>query len=83
VPNSLLTEESAMMGIKISLMGCKTCRPMYLEYLSSFGCTAIATSPKIVSGLVVATIISSSVKQQKINKSARKLKLKKQIFKKH
>ena len=57
-PKFLSTYSSAIIGISLPDNGITTVLPTNSEYLWSFGLTAIATSPKIVSGLVVATIIA-------------------------
>jgi hypothetical protein len=58
VPKFLSTYSSAIIGISRPERGITTVFPTSSEYLSSSGWTAMATSPKIVSGLVVATIIA-------------------------
>ena len=47
-----------MIGISLFTKGSKTVCPITSLYLSSSGFTAIATSPNIVSGLDVATVMS-------------------------
>ena len=47
-----------MIGISLFTSGNRTFCPIASLYLSSSGFTAIATSPNIVSGLDVATVIS-------------------------
>ena len=59
VPNSFSTYSSATIGISLFIIGSTTVFPIRWVYLSSSGWTATAVSPSIVSGLVVATIISS------------------------
>ena len=56
VPNEASTYSSAMMGMVRPQRGMTTSLPTSEVYLSSDGLTAIATSPSIVSGRVVATI---------------------------
>ena len=62
MPYCLSTKGSEITGMYVSLKVCQTWCPIYFVYLSSSGWTAIATSPKRVSGLVVATTILSSKK---------------------
>ena len=59
VPNSKSTYSSEIIGISLFKIGMIAFFPLNLKYLSSSGFTAIAVSPKIVSGLVVATLIYS------------------------
>jgi len=61
VPTSISTLSSAITGISLFCIGSNTFFPTYFLYLSSLGFTATALSPSIVSGLVVATIIYSSL----------------------
>ena len=56
VPNSFSTNLSAIIGISLFIIGNIHFLPTRSLYLSSSGCTAIAVSPSIVSGLVVATV---------------------------
>lgn len=60
VPNLGSTKSSAITGIHSLRNGCHSLRPTNFLYRSSSPLTATATSPKIVSGRVVATMISSS-----------------------
>ena len=57
VPKSVVTYTSAIMGILRLMMGTITSLPTILLYRSSVGFTQMATSPKMVSGLVVATVM--------------------------
>ena len=57
VPKPSSTKESAIIGISLSVRGSLSFFPTISLYLSSSGFTATATSPNIVSGLVVATVI--------------------------
>ena len=50
---------SEIIGIVLSHKGKWTCLPIMEAYRRSFGCTATAPSPNIVSGLVVAIEIKS------------------------
>ena len=59
VPKSISTYSSKIIGISLLINGMIAFFPLRLEYLLSFGFTQIAESPKIVSGLVVATVILS------------------------
>ena len=54
VPNSISTYSSSTTGIGLFTIGSHTCLPFKYVYLSSFGLTATAVSPSIVSGRVVA-----------------------------
>ena len=55
VPNSVSTNSSAIIGISLFTIGNIHVFPTISLYLSSFGFTATAVSPNMVSGLVVAT----------------------------
>ncbi|CAB4590342.1 unannotated protein [freshwater metagenome] len=57
VPKSASTNSSAMIGIMRLTSGNKTSLPIMSLYLGSFGFTATAPSPSIVSGRVVAIVI--------------------------
>ena len=57
VPNSGSTWTSPMIGISLFERGSATFFPISLLNLLSFGFTATAVSPSIVSGLVVAMVI--------------------------
>ena len=59
VPNSGSTNLSVIMGISLRPIGKIIYLPTKCLYLSSFGLTATAVSPSIVSGLVVATTTNS------------------------
>ena len=59
VPKSTSTYSSKIIGISLSDIGTNTLWFFRWEYLLSSGLIAIAVSPKIVSGLVVATVIDS------------------------
>ena len=65
VPNVASTYSSAMIGIFLLIIGTITSFPKIFLYLSSSGFTQIATSPKIVSGLVVATVIPPALPSAK------------------
>ena len=56
VPKVGSTYSSAITGMCILRIGTKTVLPINSLYLLSHGCTAIAQSPNIVSGRVVATV---------------------------
>ena len=58
VPNSGSTMLSSMIGISRSVRGTRTRLPIRPRYCSALGWTAMAVSPMIVSGRVVATTIS-------------------------
>ena len=60
VPKSFSTNSSKTTGITLFTIGTTKFLPFNFLYLLSFGLIATAVSPKIVSGLVVATIIYSS-----------------------
>ena len=61
VPNSISTYSSKMIGIFLFTSGTIALLLFKCLYLLSLGFTHIAVSPKIVSGLVVAIIIFSSL----------------------
>ena len=65
VPKSTVTYSSAIMGIFLFMMGTITSLPITDKKRSSVGFTQMATSPKIVSGLVVATVIPPSLPSAK------------------
>ncbi len=60
VPKSFSTNSSKTTGIILFTMGTTRFLPFNFRYLLSFGLIATAVSPKIVSGLVVATMMYSS-----------------------
>ncbi len=62
VPISISILSSSITGISLLAIGSKTFLPTNPLYLSSFGLTATALSPSIVSGRVVATINPSTPK---------------------
>ena len=61
VPNSKSTYSSENIGISLFTIGNITVFPIKCLYLLSLGFTAIPVSPSMVSGLVVATTIHSSL----------------------
>lgn len=61
VPNSISTLSSAITGICFLVIGSITFLPIQEENLLSFGLTATAKSPGIVSGRVVTTVKNSSL----------------------
>ena len=61
VPFSGSEYSSAMIGMRRPTSGRMACFPTRCRYRSSSGCTATATSPSMVSGRVVATVMKSRV----------------------
>ena len=57
VPNAASVYVSAIIGMRTPMIGSTTSWPIIARYRSSSGLTATATSPSIVSGRVVATVI--------------------------
>ena len=55
VPNSTSTPSSPMMGTSLPTKGTMALEPIRWENLGSEGLTATAVSPRMVSGLLVAT----------------------------
>ena len=56
-PKAGSVEASATTGTRTPVRGSASARPTSAWYRASSGCTATATSPSIVSGRVVATVI--------------------------
>jgi hypothetical protein len=67
VQKSISTISSAIIGISLFTIGSISFFHAFNNflYLLSFGCTATATSHRIVSGLVVTTVISLSDQETK------------------